>query len=617
MPIVTAAQFISTKFDYIIVGGGTSGLTLAARLSEDPKVNVGVVEAGGDVFHTPQIDIPGMMGSLIADPTYDWCFPSVPQTHSHNRVVLQPRGKGLGGSTLINLMAMLRPCKDEFDVLEEIGNKGWNWESLLACMKKSETAIPSNLSPEVSQEFAVPSDYVPHGTQGPIIKSFPFRWSKLHSLVVDTAVALGLPRTFKTGSGSTVGVSSSFKSVNPKTATRCSSASSYYEPNASRPNLLVLTHAHVTKVILQAENDGSQRAVGVEFSIGGTRSSVIGVKKEVVLSAGTFQTPQILELSGIGNPDLLAKHGIASVINLPGVGENLQDHISIQSIAEVDSSHETLEVLADPEQLKLHTELYKTQEGLFTTSAAVGFLFASAEQIGSKDKVSQWQAQADVHSAKAMAAISDPTLKEGLKKQYDIQKRWFSDVEQPQAEIILATAQWPNPDLIPTPGKRYVTMFTALLHPLSRGSVHISSSDPIAHPAIDPNYFGHEADLDLFVESLELTLKIYETPPFAETYRGLVIPRPEALEGLSKEERRNYLKSYIKDRCSPIWHPVGTASMLPREQGGVVDSKLKVYGTTNLRVVDLSILPLELSTHLQTTAYAVGEKAAEIFKTLV
>ncbi|KAF9461105.1 alcohol oxidase [Collybia nuda] len=614
MPVVTVKEFVSFKFDYLIVGGGTSGLALAARLSEDPNTIVGVVEAGGDVFHVPQVDIPGMMGSLIANSTYDWTFLSVPQTRANDRVVLQPRGKGLGGSSLVTFDV---PCKDEFDVLEEVGNKGWNWESLLTYMKKGETIFPSELSPEESKKFALTSDFDSYGTQGPITKSFPYTWSKLHSAIADTAEALGIPRRLETGNGATVGVSSCLSCVNPHTSVRCSAASGYYEPNAGRPNLLVLTHAHVTRIILQAEDAGSQRAIGVEFSIDGDLSTVLGVKKEVILSAGTFQTPQILELSGIGNPDLLTKHGIIPIIDLPGVGENMQDHVSVPTIAEVDSSLETLEVLSDPEQVKLHNELYKSQKGLFAAVPAVAFLFASANHLGTKENVVQWQAQADVYSTKSMAAVGIPVLREGLNKQYEINKRWFLDEAHPQAEIILVMGHQHLPDLTPVPGKRYVSITATLLHPLSRGSVHITSSDPIAPPAIDPNYFANGADLDLFVHILELTLKIYETKPFSDAFKGLVLPSLQHLESPSKAERTNRLKHFIKERCGPVWHPVGTAAMLPREQGGVVDSNLKVYGTTNLRVVDLSILPMEISTHTQTAAYAIAEKAADIFKALV
>ncbi|KAF9460009.1 alcohol oxidase [Collybia nuda] len=615
MPVVTFAEFSSFKFDYLIIGGGTSGLTLAARLSEDPRITVGVIEAGGDAFHHPQIDIPGMMGTLLGNPTYDWTFQSVPQIRANNRVVPQPRGKGLGGSSLLNYMGMFRPCKKEYDVLEEMGNKGWNWESLLKCMKKSETTLPSNLSPEDSKKYAVTVDFEHHGTQGPIVKSYPFRWTELHRLVIDTAETLGIPRRPDSGDGVTVGVSTVFGSVDSRTSVRSSAASGYYEPNATRPNLLVLTHAHVTKVILQADDSGSQRAIGVELSINGTRSSVVGVKKDIVLSAGSFQTPQLLELSGIGNPNILNKHGITPVINLPGVGENMQDHVSVLTIAEVDSSNETLETLSEPEQLKLHNELYKSQKGILAAVPAVAFLFASSGHLGIKENIAEWQAQADAHSKKTMTAISAPEVREGLKRQYEIQKRWFSDETQPQAEVTFVTGHLPAPGLSPAPGKRYASMYGVLLHPLTRGSVHIISSDPYAPPAIDPNYFANEADLDIFVHIMELTLKVYETPPFVDTFKGFVLPSPEVL-GTDPAERKDRLKDFIRDTCGPVWHPVGTAAMLPRDQGGVVDSNLKVYGTTNLRVADLSILPLELSTHTQSAAYTVGEKAAEILKAL-
>ncbi|KAF8195006.1 alcohol oxidase [Pholiota molesta] len=588
MPIVSVEQFKLIKFDYLILGGGTAGLTLAARLSEDKDVMVGVIEAGTHHNNIPEINVPGLIGKTIFHPTYDWSFFSVPQAHAGGVPVLQPRGKGLGGSSMNNFLGMFRPSREEFDALEKLGNKGWNWESLLGYMKKSETTFSGDFSASDEEKYAVKPDSAFHGMNGPIKKSFPTTFTEQHALLFDAAEALGIPRNSEMANGTNVGSMTSFTSVDPRTAKRSYAAPEYYEPNASRSNLAVLINSQVTKIVFVKGDNGLQTATAVEFIHEEVQHVVDGVQREIILSAGTFQTPQLLELSGIGNSKILQAHGITPIIDLPGVGENLQDHVCVRSVFEIDSTFETMDVLSDPVDLAKHQELYKQQKGLLSLVPAQGFIFVSSKDLGAPEDIRAWKEKAAVLLNNHLEAITAPALANGLQKQFELQKSWSTQDHLAQAE-----------EKIRHPRQRPYA-------PLSRGTAHIGSSNPLAPPLIDPNYFGNEADLDLLVHITKLTLKLVATPPMAGIVRSHVLPSSEVVGDEQK------LRQYVKENSGPVFHPVGTAAMLPREDGGVVDSELRVYGTNKLRIVDLSILPMELGCHTQSVAYAIGEKAADI-----
>lgn len=236
------------------------------------------------------------------------------------------------------------------------------------------------------------------------------------------------------------------------------------------------------------------------------------------------------------------------------------------------------------------------------------YIFLSAEHIGTDLDVRNWQEHMHAQSTETLAKVN-PALRSGLEKQYAIQRELFASKEQAQAEVLNFVGHQPVPYAKFTPGKHYNSLFCALMHPLSRGSVHLSSADPLAPPAIDPNYFANAADLDLVVHTIEFALKLFATPPLGTQMVGPHIPSKEVLD-----KGKAGLEEYVKANCGPVFHPVGTASMLSKEDGGVVDASLKVYGTSNLRVVDVSILPMEVSTHTQSFAYVIGEKAADILK---
>ncbi|TFK61171.1 alcohol oxidase [Pluteus cervinus] len=611
MPLLETAEFINIPLDYLVVGGGAAGLTVAARLSELPGVTVGLIEAGTHETNVPQITTPGMIGSMIANPTYDWTFFSTPQPLANNRPVLQPRGKGLGGSTLINFTGVNRASKEELDAIEQLGNKGWNWDSLLHYMKKSEKTVPPDVSAETAQKFALTTDWSTHGSDGPVFKVYPKVLTEVQATIFDTFETLGVQRNPNANNGVNIGSLTTFSSVDPHTATRSSAYTAYYAPNAERPNFVVLTGAHVTKVVFEPTADGLQRAVGVEFVKDGTITTLTGIRRDVILAGGTFQTPQLLELSGIGNPDVLAKHNIKTVIDLPGVGENLQDHMYVPTVSEVQPHLETIDILWEEGQFAKYMGLYYAEkEGYLSTIPAPGFTLVPLHSLFTDSEREAWQARAKVESQVFLEKHTHPALRSAVEKQLDFQLKWFADRNQVQAEVLNFIGHQPIPGSTPVPGKRYTTLIIAIMHPLTRGSVHLASSDPLAAPAIDPNYFANPADFDLLLQLLKFTLKFYRTAPLGELFKANVLPPPEVAESGDEEA----LKEWVRQWVGPVYHPVGTAAMLPREDGGVVDPSLKVYGTSNLRVVDASILPFEISCHSQTVVYAVAEKAADIIK---
>ncbi|KIK64397.1 hypothetical protein GYMLUDRAFT_240944 [Collybiopsis luxurians FD-317 M1] len=618
MPIVTASEFTSTKLDYLIVGGGNTGLTLGVRLSENPEINVGIIEAGTHEVDVPEINIPGLMGSTIRDPKYDWTFWSTPQRHAASgQPMLQPRGKGLGGSTLINFLGLTRANKDEYDAIERFGNPGWNWESMVNCMKKSENTILSPTDPPFrspGERAAYASQvYEWNGQEGPVFKTFPTFHSDVQAKIFDTFENLGVHWNPDDGNnGNIIGATTTLNSVDPHTMTRSSAYTAYFQPNAERKNLLILTKAQVVKILFEPSENGLQKATGVEFVLHedeagfGDRQilSIKDVSRDIILSAGSFQSPQILELSGIGNPDVLAKHGIECIVPLPGVGENLQDHVCIRTLAELNEDCETVDELKEPGGMERHRELYSERKGHLAAICCVAFAFIPPSHLMDSEETSKWLKHATVEQE--LERVSSIALNNGHERRSEVLRKWVADDRQAQAEIINYGGHQGVSGLAPIPGKKYTTFTAVLMHPLSRGTVHISSNDPLAPPEIDPNYFSNEGDLDLLLKALKFTLNLYQTSPLRQLVKNLMVPSAESRETDQK------LKEWVRKGCSHVYHPVGTLAMIPHEDGGVVDSRLRVYGTCNLRVADCSILPLEMACHTQSVAYAIGEKAAEI-----
>ncbi|KAF8145110.1 GMC oxidoreductase [Mycena galopus ATCC 62051] len=577
--------------DYIIVGGGLCGLVLAARLSEDPSVSVCVLESGSETFHDENIDVPANLAQTWGNPNYDWAFFSTPQKEAGARPIFLPRGKGLGGSTLINVMELTRASSVEYDAIEELGNPGWNWNEFLKYFKKSETFT---YFPQEVEAYGMHFDDNAHGTDGPLKKTFPRCMDTLVQPALQTADTLGIPRNSDPSAGDNRGIFVATKSIDTN-ATRSSAASAYYEPNKNRPNLTILTEARVGR-LLTVKSSGSEIVIrGVEY-LQGDALKILEASKEVILCAGSYQTPKILELSGIGDPSILGKLGIPVVLDLKSVGANHQDHLVYTFTSRLKGELETYDSMQDPgvaeRQKKLYTE---ERTGLLSATPSL-FAFLPLHTVD-KDNI--------ILDSASKMKLQDTNV--AAQKTFKLQQRWLVNDRIPWIDINFIDRFMPGPGANFEPGKAYMTVNVMLLHPFNRGSVHITSSDPLQNPAIELNALDNDVDLAMFVETYRFARKFLTTGPLGALVEEEICPATEL-------KTDDDVKAFLRQSLGSSFHPVGTVGMLPAKDGGCVDPSLKVYGTANLRVVDASILPISLSAHLQATLYAIAEKAADIIK---
>ncbi|KAJ3572934.1 hypothetical protein NP233_g2760 [Leucocoprinus birnbaumii] len=602
---------MTATFDYVIIGGGTAGLVVAARLTEDESVRVCVLEAGEDVTHTDEASIPGMAPKLWEQST-NWGFSSTPQKHSDNAVLQVPRGKGLGGSSMANLMQLIRAPAKEYDAFEKLGLKGWNSSEFLKYFIKSQSL---SYTPESTRKLGLKPDEKQFGN-GPIVNTLPRYKSSYDNKWIEALEENGISYNRNAMGGETIGSWFTNLSIHPETAKRISSATAYYEPNKHRKNLTVIVGAHVSRIQLNTSSPGNPVAEGVEYQTNGEKHLVFAAK-EVVLAAGAIQTPQILELSGntiqvrllaallndamkgIGRKAILDQYGIATVVDLPGVGENLlsshsfKDHLGIIAVYELEPPHESFDVMqSDPSRaVAEYQKFVEKQEGMLSSIPTLyGFIPLS--------KLDGGESLRDHAIKQEWGKIQDAVVK--------IQQEWLSDDTVPQIEFAAIPFFWPS---IVKPqrdeGKSYLSASPVLLHPFSRGSVHITSTDPFTHPSIDLSALDNEFDFQVLLKGLKLIRKVFtETKAFGDVIAKEVAPGSmgDTDEGLEK---------YMRSGLMTIFHPMGTAAMMKREDRGVVDERMRVYGVDRLRIVDASILPFQVGAHLQATVYALAEKASD------
>ncbi|GAA6059676.1 hypothetical protein JCM10212_000063 [Sporobolomyces blumeae] len=575
----------STNYDYVVVGGGTAGLAVAARLSS--KHRVVVLEAGKNDPTNNGILVPGLAGSTLGVPDVDWAYSTVPQPEAAGRSVFTPRGKTLGGSSALNFLVYTRPNAADLDEWEALGNDGWNWKGLLSYFKKAEKFTPPGVN---SQNVTVDYNEAVHGKRGAIDVSFPPYLAPSFSGFFSALRNLGIPIAKDLSQGDSNGVNYAPSTQHPGSETRATST----DYLTLAPSLDVITSVQVTGINWASESSpaGNIVATGVRFvPYGGSNSPItLNVAREVILSAGSIQSPQLLELSGVGNPSVLKPLGIEPVVELPGVGENLQDHPAQVNIYELKDSVKSLDSLADPAFLQAALAEYAKGQGILTeTLFPLAYLkltdFLSDEDLtkiaalGSKDKNpqlthGQWQASQNLYNA---------------------------DVNV--LELLGINVYFGNSTA--AANTSYISLAGCLQHALSRGSVHIASANVTAAPLIDPSYLQSPLDLFLLAKSAQFLRKIAAQPQLAKYIKRETEPGPSVKTDAEFEE---WIRSVVRTE----YHPVGTAAMLPREQGGVVDSWLSVYGTQNVRVVDLSIVPIHVASHTQSVAYAIAEKAADL-----
>ncbi|KAK1585795.1 GMC oxidoreductase [Colletotrichum navitas] len=555
--------------DYIIVGGGTSGLALANRLSENPAVSVLVIEAGGSVFDNVNVTNPNGYG-LAFDTDIDFAFQTTNQTYGGGQVQTMRAAKALGGTSTINGLAYTRAESSQVDAWEKLGNEGWNWDALFPYYRKSEHFQ----TPEPARQVAGHLDYESkdHGENGPLLTGWTLGQTNgtIPAVLNSTYQNLGLPWNEDVNGGNMVGFSVFPRTVDQENAVREDAARAYYYPYQNRTNLKVLLNTSVQK--LTWKNATVPTADGVEVVSADGSRRIVKARKDVILSAGSLVSPLLLELSGVGHPTILKQHGIETVVNLPTVGENLQDQMNNGLSFAMKNI---------------------TVDGALTTVAypSAEQMFDNVDEVAAKIKESL-----PAYAATVASVNGNVTQAADLLEFFEMQWSLIFESKIPIAEVLVNTAQG-----------TWSSEYWGLL-PFSRGSIHISEKST-ANAIINPNYFLLDWDLLHQVQTAKFIRKLYGTAPFStfagtETRPGLDVVAEDAdIEGWT---------GYIKGNYRSNFHPVGTAAMMPREKGGVVDANLKVYGTTNVRVVDASVLPFQVCGHLVSTLYAVAERAADL-----
>ncbi|CAF9941351.1 MAG: hypothetical protein ALECFALPRED_009078 [Alectoria fallacina] len=600
---LSLTSFLSQKYTHLVIGGGTAGLVVAARLSENPNITVGVLEAGFAAFDDPMINVPGRFGETLGS-DYDWQFETIPQPGLNGRSVQWPRGRVLGGSSALNFMTWNRGCREDYDAWEELGAEGWGWNGLLPYFKKSETFH----QPDSEHQSKHKSIFDPeqHGTAGPLQTTYSVTYGASHQHWHTTLHKLGIETNSSHFSGSNVGVWTSLTGVTPGTRERSYSATAYYRPNSGRANLHLLTGAFVQEVVLEKEGQ-DWVAKGVRFTHDG-EERIVKTEGEVVICAGSVQSPQLLELSGIGNPDVLKAAGIEFKVDNPAVGENLQDHIMTTMIFEISPSIVTPEDLrADPKLAEAADKEYALSHSGPRTAIPSSIAYLPFSHFVPHEELSSL--------GKSLLSQLTPKSKPSDRILVD---RLLADKNLGQIEWNFDVSNY-SPYFKSLPGKKYATMLQMLQYPLSKGSIHTppthqksgSKATAADKPVIDPKYFagkGGENDFKMVLASQAYANKICSTSPLSDIIVERVYPPSDPTDP-------NYdFADWVRNSTITDWHPIGTCAMggKGKEDGYVLDSRLRVYGTKGLRVCDASIMPLHISAHPQATVYAIGEKGAAI-----
>ncbi|KAJ4265004.1 hypothetical protein NW762_005247 [Fusarium torreyae] len=581
-------------YDYIIVGGGTAGLTIANRLSENPAVSVLVLEAG-PLDDARNLSDPG--GLLPVPGTiesggwqkYQWGLATEPQTYLDNHSVGIPQGKAVGGSSILNGLCWSRGSVSDYDGWEKLGNKGWSWNDLLPYFKKSET-FSSNIQPRDAKQLHIYPEPGAHGYNGSVRVSYPRYFYDQSSNVLDGFAELGLPLIHDVNNGTAAGAMILPSSIHPDNQTRFDAREAHFNPTSHRYNLHIATNQTITKLVLDNSTlyNSTRRVVGVEFAQDKeSETRAIACNREVILSAGAVFSPTLLQVSGIGPADVLESLDIPVKIDLPGVGYNLQDHPMIYAnyYYHNDSYFKSSEIV-DEVYDEVAQEYIQNRTGPWTAPLinTVGF-------VNLKSATDDWKEFLNKSSGDGIPSDTPSTVKKG----YEIQK-----------EILQHQVLSNDTGIFEIMANSWGQLTVAAQKTFSRGTVQPSTSSIFDQPVLDPRYCSDPADCEIIVLGLQLNLKLIQTKAMKE-----LMPEPESAFDTTDGEAlmRQVLKKITTER-----HPSGTAAMMPLELGGVVDPELRVYGTCNLRVADASIMPLIPSAHLQASVYAIAEKAADMIK---
>ncbi|KAI9846711.1 MAG: hypothetical protein M1837_003766 [Sclerophora amabilis] len=576
-PPMSTSSSPSPSYDFIIVGGGTAGLALANRLTESGDQNVLVLEAGEAPTTVASYEAPGA-NQLILGSSLDWAFTSLPEESLNGRQLTYNRGRCLGGSSAINGLTYGRGSSSIYDLWQSLGNPGWSWEDVFPLFIKSTHFNPP--TDNVKYQGYDPSGY----GDGPVQVGYPGNYYSApgSSAFIESLGAIGVEPTNDLNTGNNVGAKQETLTLDTEYH-RSSAYDNYYIQAMDRPNLRVLTGAPVQRIILKEEGSAVY-ATGViytDYASGATINATCS--KEVIMSAGSFQTPQLLLLSGIGPPATLAANGIQMYIDNENVGKNLQDHsyFSLNVRTEADVSYSSL--YSDISRMQAAEMEYQESQGPFIAPIGPSFGFEK---------------------------LNASTL-----AQLDPANSLADRQNQSHIEYYYETTFYPNrptPQYVPLSNESYVSFTAGVLAPSSRGYVSIESSSTSDPPQINLNYFSSPTDQALGIYAFKNLRKVLGR--YAASFGNTIGPNNgEVSPGPSVESDADILE-YIRNTAVTVWHASGTCAMLPQGSGGVVDARLRVYGVSGLRVVDTSIFPIVPDHHTQGPVYMVAEKAAQLIK---
>ena len=489
-----------------------------------------------------------------------------------------------------------RSSQAEYDTWEKLGSPGWNWKNMYAAMLRAEnfTVVDGKTVQGV-------------GKGGPIqILVNPIR-PLYQAFFIPALNKLGIPEIFKSLAGIVVGVAYQPTNIRPSDYKRSYSAHNPGYTSIAGKSLIVLTNTRAAKINFKPSTSSTAKLVASGVTL--DNGSVITATKEVILSAGTFQSPGLLELSGIGAKDVLSSAGIKSLINLPGVGENLQDHIRTQVSFQVKDNYTSYDILKynatyAAEQLALYNQ---GKRSLYDYSGSTYAFINWKQTVGDDSNLIALakKAAAEPLTRSQFEPIRAKVLLDYLKKQVD---------QVPQVEILLSDGYtgvkgYPVKG-DPSYGKGFFTLITAFQHPFSLGSVHVTSPSIATPPQINPNYLGHEYDVQAMIAAAKYIRKLANTEPLKNAW---IVEHEPGLDVVGNgPDADEQWRKFIANNTLTIYHPAGSCAMLPKEKGGVVDANLTVYGTQNVRVVDASIMPSLKSAQIKSPVYGISERAASI-----